>query len=121
MIVAGFGFRAIATTDSLRDALKATGHELPALLAAPADKAYAACIQQLAQELGLSVFPVAETLLRAMQTPTQSPRALEHRATGSVAEACALAAAGDTPVLLCHRIISHDHRATCAIARSSLA
>ena len=119
MIVAGFGFRAIATTDSLRDALKATGHEHPALLAAPADKAYAACIQQLAQELGLSVFPVAETLLRAMQT--QSAMALEHRATGSVAEACALAAAGDTPVLLCDRIISHDHRATCAIARSSLA
>ncbi len=120
MIVAGFGFRGIATTQSLRDALAATGAGPLALLAAPADKAYARSIQQLAEELGLSVVPVAETLLHSMQTETQSPKALEHRATGSVAEACALAAAGPDATLLSARHISPDRLATCAIAQGTL-
>ena len=119
MIVAGFGFRGIATTQSLRDALAQTGSHAPTLLAAPADKAYAPSIQQLAQELGLSVFPVPATLLQSAQTLTHSPKAQEHRATGSVAEACALAAAGTNATLLATRQISTDRRATCALAQGS--
>ena len=120
MIVAGFGFRNIATTDSLRNALAATRAEPPALLAVPADKAHAPAIQQLARELGLAVLPVAESTLRAMQTQTQSQPSLDHRATGSVAEACALAAAGPDARLLKSRQISADRCATCAIAQTSI-
>ncbi|MFP4328377.1 MAG: cobalamin biosynthesis protein, partial [Paracoccaceae bacterium] len=55
---------------------------------------------------------------RGMQTLTRSAYALDTYRTGSVAEACALAAAGPGALLLGPRAISSDRMATCALARS---
>jgi len=117
MTVAGFGFRAAAKTASLRDALeKAGGPEGVSALAAPADKARAVCLTDLAAALSLPIRAVAAEDLSAIATPTQAPRVLAARGTGSVAEAAALAAAGPGARLLAPRHISTDRMATCAIA-----
>lgn len=130
MIVAGFGFRAGASANSLRDALArawvlcaidAPAPHTLALLAAAQDKAGAACLQMLAASLGVPVCPVAPEELAAMPTLTGSPRVRAVRGTGSVAEAAALAAAKrlacGEPTLLHARTVSPDRLATCAIAR----
>lgn len=117
MIVAGFGFRAAASEVSLRDALRLAGPAAPGALAAPADKAGAACLVDLATSLALPVIPVPAPALRAARTLTRSPRIQAARDTGSVAEAAALAAAGPGAELLGPRVISADRMATCALAR----
>lgn len=121
MIVAGFGFRGEATVSSLRGALAATGHMEIEALAAPADKVGAACLQDLARELALPVSPIQPDRLVAVETTTQSAQSRENRGTGSVAEACALAAAGPQAELLTTRHISPDKMATCAIAKGTRA
>jgi len=117
MIVAGFGFRAAATADSLRDALaRAAGERKVTAFAAPADKAQAACLSELAGELGVEIHTLAAHDLSRQKTPTEAPRVRAARGTGSVAEAAALAAAGLGARLLAPRSISADRLATCAIA-----
>jgi len=117
MIVAGFGFRAAATAESLRDALaRAAGEREVTAFAAPADKAKAACLSVLAGELGVEIHTLAADDLSRQQTPTEAPRVRAARGTGSVAEAAALAAAGPSGRLLAPRSISADRLATCAIA-----
>lgn len=116
MIVAGFGFRAGATVESLRAALAALGGGAEAL-AAPADRAAAACLAALAADLGLPVVAVPADRLAAQITHTRSHRILVTRSTGSVAEAAALAAAQPGARLVAYRVISPDRRATCALAQ----
>lgn len=117
MIVAGFGFRATATADSLRDALaRAAGERPVTAFAAPADKAQTACLNELAGEMAVSVHAIAADDLSQQQTPTEAPRVRAKRGTGSVAEAAALAAVGPGGRLLDPRSISADRLATCAIA-----
>ncbi len=117
MIVAGFGFRAAATADSLRDALaRAADERRVTAFAAPADKAQAACLNELAGEMGIAVHAIASDDLSRQQTLTDAPRVRAKRGTGSVAEAAALAAAGRGAQLLAPRSISADRLATCAIA-----
>ncbi len=117
MIVAGFGFRKMATKDSLLSALaRASGGQEIALLAVPEDKATASCLQELAGSTGLAVKGVPATELEAVTTPTLSPHSRTHRNTGSVAEAAALAAAGPGARLAGPRKISNDRMATCAVA-----
>jgi cobalt-precorrin 5A hydrolase len=117
MIVAGFGFRAAATADSLRDALaRAAGERKVTAFAAPEDKAQAACLNELAGEMGVHVRAIAANNLSRQQTPTEASRVRAARGTGSVAEAAALAAAGSGAQLLAPRSISADRLATCAIA-----
>lgn len=142
-MVAGFGFRRGATLASLRDALaQATASAAlnvptaprgdmaviqPALalwpivlLAAPQDKADAACLRALAVELGVPVRAVDAALLGATPTLTDSARVRALRGSGSTAEAAALAAAvirgGPGATLLHPRVVSTDRLATCAIA-----
>ncbi|MGR3493836.1 cobalamin biosynthesis protein [Citreimonas sp.] len=115
MIVAGFGFRAAATADSLRDALARTGKDADALATA-ADKADAPAFTNFARTLGLPVHAVAPDTLRAQDTLTASAASRAARDTGSVAEAAALAAAGPGARLLAPRAISGDRMATCALA-----
>jgi len=129
VIVAGFGFRAAAGLDALRAALATAQHGCPPveMLAVPQDKI--ALVQALADLLAaeraepaargcpLTVIGVSPAALQAMRTPTRSIASIRHRATGSVAEAAALAAAGPGAVLLTSRHISPDRMATCAIAR----
>ena len=116
MIVAGFGFRADATLASLQDALTSALYGQPQVtrLATPRDKA--PLVERLAEVLDLLLLAIDQDALHATQTATKSAFSLKIRQTGSVAEACALAAAGPGARLLTPRHISHDRMATCAIA-----
>ena len=67
--------------------------------------------------LALPLIAVTPDALRAMETPTRSAVSLAARDTGSVAEAAALAAAGEGAWLIASRRISPDRMATCAIAQ----
>ena len=118
MIVAGFGFRAGATLSALQEALASAQHGQPqvTLLATPDDKTI--LVERLAGMLNLPLVSIAPDAVRAVQTPTQSLASINARQTGSVAEACALAAAGPGARLLATRHISPDRMATCALARS---
>ncbi|WP_370207078.1 cobalamin biosynthesis protein [Pararhodobacter marinus] len=113
MIVAGFGFSTRATLASLQGALAATGGA-PDALATLADKAPA--LAPLARAMGL---PLHEVFGPLPDTPTQSPASQRARGTGSVAEACALAAAGPGAYLMAPRVISPDGLATCALAKGN--
>lgn len=117
MIVAGFGFRASATLDSLRSAYdQAATHHAVTALATAENKAQAAGLTALAEALDLPVLPIPAQVIANTQTPTQSPRVQHHHATGSLAEAAALAAAGPGARLVSPRHISQDRKATCALA-----
>ena len=116
MIVAGFGFRAGATLASLQDALASAQHGQVQVtrLATPRDKT--PLVERLAEAMDLLLVAIDSDALRAAQTATKSAFSLKIRQTGSVAEACALAAAGPGARLLTPRYISQDRMATCAIA-----
>ncbi len=118
MIIAGFGFREDASAASLRDAYDRLGGDADAI-AVLDDKAGALCFKQLAEKLGLPVFVVTMEEMQAVETATQSAKVQEKRGTGSVAEACALAAAGSDGRLMAKRHISEDRMATCALAQRS--
>jgi len=121
MIVAGFGFSTRAGDDSLRDALrkacKAAGIAAPHALATAQDKAPA--LARFAHTLGLPVHPIPQEALSAQITHTQSARVVAERATGSVAEAAALAAAGPGARLLIPRMHAQDRLASCALAEGA--
>ncbi|WP_423322356.1 cobalamin biosynthesis protein [Sphingomonas sp. 4RDLI-65] len=118
MIVAGFGWRTGANLGAIRSALASAQQGQPPVtaLAAPHDKL--ALVSPLAEALGVAMIAVSPSALQSSPTPTQSPASLKARATGSVAEAAALAAAGPGAWLLTTRHISPDRTATCALARS---
>ena len=84
-------------------------------LATPAEKAPA--LVEFATQKGLPLIPVSPEDMQAAETVTQSGRSLVEKNTGSVAEACALAAAGANARLLVTRQISTDRLVTCAIAQ----
>lgn len=116
MIVAGFGFRAAARVESLRDALAAAGPAGPDVLATIEEKAGAAVFRAFAGEMALPVRAVPAADLGRQMTVTQSAASQAARSTGSVAEAAALAAAGPGARLLGPRAVSDDRMATCALA-----
>lgn len=119
MIVAGFGFSTKAQDDSLRDALRLAcaraGVSVPDALATAQDKTTA--LNALSQAMGIPIHPVSQETLATQTTQTQSARVTAERATGSVAEAAALAAAGAGARLLTTRIHGQDRLASCAIAK----
>jgi cobalt-precorrin 5A hydrolase len=119
MIVAGFGFRTGATTASLRAALEeADGGQTVTHLATLADKTDG--VRELAAQLGLPLIAITPAQIVGLPTPTYSLAAYKARGSGSVAEACALIAAGGSLArLLCRRSISLDRMATCAIAQGA--
>lgn len=118
MIAAGFGFRASATPDSLADALARTGGA-PSVLATAEDKARTPAFRTFAQGLGRPVLGIDPAVLAAQTTLTQSAASRAARASGSVAEAAALAAAGPGARLLGPRAVSGDGMATCALAEGA--
>jgi cobalt-precorrin 5A hydrolase len=73
-------------------------------------------LEQLAQALDL---PLQIVEIAGIETPSQSPRIQALHATGSVAEAAALVAAGPTAKLTHQRIVSECGRITIAIAEVS--
>ncbi len=118
-IIAGLGFRTAAPIEALAAALAeveaAAGVRADAL-AVPRDKAAAPNLRALAAARGLPVLAVA---VAGVATPTHSPRVMALRGTGSVAEAAALAAAGDGAVLIAPRKTSPCRRATAALAEAA--
>ena len=86
MIVAGFGFRAAASAESLADALAAArGAVLIDAVAAPEDKCAAPAFRAFAQQLDLPVIAVSARDISATETPTQSRHVQQARATGVIA------------------------------------
>ena len=126
--VVGFGFRARASVDSLRSALKAacaatesaTGHA-PAItaLATAADKARHPAIVELADALALPLVAVPLAQLASTAATTSLPvsnHVPERYGARSLAGLSALAAAGPGAHLLAPRVVSADQMATAAIA-----
>ncbi|WP_298367876.1 cobalamin biosynthesis protein [uncultured Bradyrhizobium sp.] len=117
MKVVGLGFRSNASVVSLRDALDAVGGSKGlAAIATVSDKADAAALKALAQELGLPIRSIPAEMLAKIKTATQSELIKARFGTGSVAEAAAVAAAGRGARLISVRAVSQDRMATAAIA-----
>lgn len=115
VIVAGFGFRGAATSQSLQSALfAAKGSHTPDCIATLSDKAHA--LKPLSAALGIPIIVLTAADIETAEPKTQSGASLRARNTGSVAEATALAAAGPGAQLLAPRSISDDRMATCALA-----
>ncbi len=117
MIVAGVGFRSAATLESLREAVVlACGSRKPDLIATADGKQTHAGLRALAEELQVPLSAVSRDRLARQITLTCAQASHDAYGTGSVAEAAALAAAGEDARLLAPRHISTDRMATCAIA-----
>jgi cobalt-precorrin 5A hydrolase len=117
MKIAGIGFRETAGIDSLRSALMSAGGPGGVMaLATAAEKAEAAALVALAEELHLPIRAITPEALAAVETETRSERVAARFGTGSLAEAAALAAAGPAARLLGPRAVSADGMATAAIA-----
>jgi cobalt-precorrin 5A hydrolase len=114
VIIAGFGYRASATADSLLMALAATGAK-PDVLVGLQDKDHRV-LQDLGRLMNISVRLISLDAAQRQTTPTQSAASFAAHGVGSVAEATALAAAGTGGRLVATRVISDDQQATCAIA-----
>ncbi len=119
MKVAGFGFRAAATADSLHAALRAAGGEDVDALATLAEKAEAPALAALSARLGVGVIALPAIALAGVATISDSPRQRALFNTGSLAEAAALCAAGPGARLLGPRAVSPDGLAMAAIAERS--
>ncbi len=117
MIVAGFGFRSAASMQSLEDAFARAGQTAVDAIATAQDKSRSPVFQKFAKSIGARVIPINAEALTNATTMTQSKASQTNRATGSVAEAAALAALGPDAALQAPRFISSDRMATCAIAK----
>lgn len=114
MKIAGFGFRASATTASLHAALGDPAGL--SALATPEDKAGTQVFQDFAKALSLPIRAIPLAELAGQPTETLSPTQPLRYGAGSVAEASALAACGPGSRLIIKRHISSDGMATAAIA-----
>lgn len=116
MIVAGFGCNSRAGVTALRAVLE-LHEQAQDVTALACPEARRAAFAPLARALGLPLIALPRAALAGIATPTQSARSLDAYGTGSVAEACALVAAGPGAYLLAGRLVSADGLATCAIAK----
>lgn len=112
---AGIGFRSGATVQSVADALSRAGGCGLRRLAIPAAKAGDPLVAAL-EACGFALAAIPAETLAGTATPSQGQPSLRTHGTGSVAEACALVAAGPGARLLAPRATSADRRATAAIA-----
>ena len=136
--VAGLGFRASASVESLRSALQvamaasqsAAGTTLVlTALATAEDKAHHPALTQLAAEMAVPVVAVplaqltvadgAIDALSATHRVTSSAHFPQRYGARSLAECAALTAAGTGAYLLAPRSVSADQMATAAIAENS--
>lgn len=117
-MIAGIGFREAAAVASVLDALDRAGAGHVRRLAVPQAKARHPAVLGLAA-LGYHILPIAPDVLAATPTLTASAASRAAHGSGSVAEACALAAlaqAGWSGRLAGPRAISGDGMATAALA-----
>ncbi|WP_157098652.1 cobalamin biosynthesis protein [Novosphingobium rosa] len=119
--VAGLGCRADAPLDALREVLAqlCRDHSIDAL-ATLAERADRLVLRDLAREIGLPLIAIERSAIAGIATPTQSSRILADFATGSVAEAVALAALDAPAHIAVTRRISSDGSASAAIALKDL-
>jgi len=122
MIVAGLGFRTTCTANELVALIGRVGEAAGAhveALAVPDFKAGASALATAAAILAIEVRPVTRAALAEVQRlcPSRSAAALAAVGVASVAEACALAAAGPGGRLLAPKAASGA--ATCALAMSA--
>ena len=120
-IIIGIGFRAQASVDELRSAISAAldnARITNARLATPDDKAGASALIEAAQHFGLAIVPVSAPALcaQAARCITQSAMVSAKRSVGSVAEAAALAVAGEGATLRGPRVVGPTRMVTIAIA-----
>jgi len=120
MIVAGVGFNSQCEPQELVDLVRraeAIGAVRATALAAPAWKLETACLKTAAQTLALPIIAISEAELADMapRCVTSSSAAQSRAGVGSVAEAAALAAAGDSARMALPRITSRH--ATCALSQ----
>jgi cobalt-precorrin 5A hydrolase len=117
VIVAGLGCRPAVEEAAILALLRQAGRGLPSVthLAAPAFRREVAALHRAAAVLGLPLLFVERVALERVQPlcPTRSEPALAATGLASVAEACALAAAGEGARLLRPRISGAG--VTCAI------
>jgi cobalamin biosynthesis protein CbiG len=118
VIVAGLGCRPAAEESALLRLIAEAGRGLPPFthLAAPAFRRDAAALHRAAAALGLPLLFLPRQALEGVQPrcPTRSEAARAATGLASVAEACALAAAGDGARLLRPRLAGTG--VTCAVA-----
>ena len=124
MIFVGLGFRKAVTPQSFEDLLYQVFDltELPGPIEALATldtKAFYPALQKFVAARKVTLIPVPMANLQRQITPTQSSAAQAAYGLGSIAEAAALAAAGNGSSLIFKRIISNDKLATCALAKGS--
>jgi cobalt-precorrin 5A hydrolase len=119
MIVAGLGCRPSVEATAILDLLAECGEAITHL-AAPAFRRQTAALQQAAARMGLPLLWVEDAALAAVQPlcPTRSEAAFLATGFHSVAEGCALAAAGRGAVLLRARMSGAG--VTCAVAAGSV-
>lgn len=121
-LVAGIGFRQAASPDEIVALIRRAFVEIGqdpvhlAAIATAADRASEAPIRAAAAVFGLVPAPVEPEAMIAVdaRVPTRSARIEASRRVGSVAEAAALALAGDGAILVSRRIAGSA--ATCALA-----
>jgi len=115
MIVAGMGCSTRARLPEMRALLAEVmaGRRLDAIACL---EARAAQIRPLANGLNLPLLTVPRAALQGVQTPGHSDRIAAGFGTGSVAEACAMLAAGRSARIIVARQISGARQATCALA-----
>lgn len=116
MKIAGIGFRSGATIGSVLDAMERAGATGLRRLAVPAAKRDDPLVSELIAQ-GFEVTPIPQEALARIATPTQSRISLQVYGTGSVAEACALAAGANSRLLVA-RVVSADRMATAALAET---
>ena len=116
MIVAGLGFRKGVSAQSLRAALALVGRA--DLLATAEGKEAEPGLLRLSAETGLAIRAVSRASLAA-QGIEGSGRSMALYGTGSVAEAAALAAAGQGARLIATRKTGPDGMAVAALAEGN--
>jgi cobalt-precorrin 5A hydrolase len=123
-VIAGIGCRRNCSTDDILSVVGRASAEtgmLVNVLAAPVFKAGEAALQEAARQLGVPLILIDAVALSSAQERcvTRSLRAEQAIGVASVAEGCALAAAGIGGRLLLVRIAGHT--ATCALAEGPAA
>lgn len=116
MRVAGIGLRGAATVETLAALLAQAG--AVQALATLADKAAHPALVALARAASLPIRALPRESLAGLATQTRSCRIEQGFGTGSVAEACALAAAGPGARLVLPRITAEDGTATLAVGEA---
>lgn len=114
-MIAGVGFRSDATLHSILDALTRAGAGRCGRIAMPQDKIDHPAARALC-EAGYVVIGVPGWAISTCPTISDSAAARAAYGTGSVAEACAIIAAGAGARLAAPRAISLDRMATAALA-----